>query len=482
MGLRTLGAFLVGQGHAIRLVAGHRHALFVGALFVLVAAFAREYDGEDLLHQPWHLGIPFVASLATSAVLFVILRLALPSRESGERPTRIAYGSLLRAYWWTAPLALVYAVPVERFLEPGGATAANLLLLLLVSLWRVVLITRAVSVLANVSFGEALFPVLLFADAVALTLLFVVPLPVVSLMGGIRLTESESLISDVSCAVMSLGILAALPLLLGTSVNALWLRRSDPKQRRPRWLDVAPYVLAAIIWTALLLPSLGVNLPALAIVVGPLLLVPVGSAVRRRLRRKTASAPLHDPVDDPAQADVPVPRTSPSSRRGVSLPLAAFIACALLVWVPILPTTQPEQQRRREVEVAVRAGDYDRVASLLRENGREAFPPHWDPPPRPGYGESRPEPELMLSALLALDAPVWFVALVVDKVEQAGRFERDEPLRGTLLSALEGYAHLRELARLRPAPLRDFATPRLRGKPSDVPGWLAAVLPADAGP
>jgi len=35
----------------------------------LLPAFAREYDGEDLLHEPWHLLLPLVASLATSFIL-----------------------------------------------------------------------------------------------------------------------------------------------------------------------------------------------------------------------------------------------------------------------------------------------------------------------------------------------------------------------------------------------------------------------------
>ena len=72
MEIRTLLRYLIGDREAILTIARSRHALWIGFLFVLSAAFARDYDGEDLLHEPWHLLLPLVASLGSSLVLFTL--------------------------------------------------------------------------------------------------------------------------------------------------------------------------------------------------------------------------------------------------------------------------------------------------------------------------------------------------------------------------------------------------------------------------
>jgi len=58
MGIGTLLRYLIGDRKAILAIAGSRHSLWIGFLFVLSAGLAREYDGEDLLHEPWHALIP----------------------------------------------------------------------------------------------------------------------------------------------------------------------------------------------------------------------------------------------------------------------------------------------------------------------------------------------------------------------------------------------------------------------------------------
>jgi hypothetical protein len=73
MGVTTLLRFLVGDREAILAVARNRNALWLGLVFVLSAGFAREYDGEDLLREPWHLFIPLGASLLASLVLFTFV-------------------------------------------------------------------------------------------------------------------------------------------------------------------------------------------------------------------------------------------------------------------------------------------------------------------------------------------------------------------------------------------------------------------------
>lgn len=198
MGATTLFWCLVGQRRAILRVAETRYAVWVGLLLVISAGFARDYDREDLWHEPWNLLPPVGASLVSSFLLFSMLW------RSTVRAERLQEGdSFLRAYrvflglfWMTAPLAWLYALPVERFLSEVDATQVNLLLLGIVATWRVILMNRMASILFGGSFAQTLPVVMLFADTAALFLLFFAPVSGVSSMSGVApvLSESEELI------------------------------------------------------------------------------------------------------------------------------------------------------------------------------------------------------------------------------------------------------------------------------------------------
>ena len=129
-----------------------------------------------------------------------------PSRDDFRALARThrvvpVWRSILAVFWMTAPLAWLYALPVETYLDAADSVRANLSLLALVSLWRVLLISRCASVLFGSSFLSAIFLVMLFADTLALVILFLTPLPVFNIMGGIPLTESERVIRGVACDV-----------------------------------------------------------------------------------------------------------------------------------------------------------------------------------------------------------------------------------------------------------------------------------------
>jgi hypothetical protein len=187
-----LFGFLIGRRESILVAARDRATPLVGLLFVCAAALAREYDGEDLRRQPWHLLIPLGASLALSFLLFVIIRRWRDTR----RTFWSEYRSFLGLFWLTAPLALLYGIPYERFLSPLGAVQANLWTLAVVAAWRVALMTRVVAVFTGRSTTASFFLVMLLADAVAIAALFSVPVPTLQVMGGIRLTEAESLLQS----------------------------------------------------------------------------------------------------------------------------------------------------------------------------------------------------------------------------------------------------------------------------------------------
>ncbi len=200
--------FLLGSRKAIETIASTKNVLWLGLLFVLSAGFAREYDGEDLLHEPWHLVLPLVASLATSFLLYVLVAFALDLREEPKpRNSFSFYPRFLALYWMTAPMAWLYAIPAERFQSLAEATTTNLRLLAIVAVWRVLLITRVLAVTHGVSFARAFGVVALFADSVMVALAFITPRPVLGMMSGVRLSETDQLISSVTCSMIILGVL-----------------------------------------------------------------------------------------------------------------------------------------------------------------------------------------------------------------------------------------------------------------------------------
>src|SRR6478609_360522 len=102
MGIGTLFRYLIGDREAILAIAGSRHSLWVGLLFVLSAGLAREYDGEDLLHEPWHVFLPLGASLVSSLLLFTLAFGFALSKGEPWRDTPRRYLSFLGLFWMTA--------------------------------------------------------------------------------------------------------------------------------------------------------------------------------------------------------------------------------------------------------------------------------------------------------------------------------------------------------------------------------------------
>jgi hypothetical protein len=257
------------------------------------------------------------------------------------------YRSFLGLYWLTAPLAWLYAIPVERFLSVGNAVAVNLWLLGIVSFWRVALMSRVLSVVFGWKLWAAGFVVMLFADAVVLAVLFLTPLPVFDMMGGIRLTEGESIIQGTAFMVGFLGVITL-----------------------PVWL-----ILSLSFATS---------------------------------RQMGAAGP--PPSGDTA-----------ARANGSSLWYVAF--GSLIAGLCLLPWTQPEQQNRRQVQRLMRGGQVDEALEYLSVRARSDLPPHWEPPPRIGYGEETPSLAEVLDGIATHGAAEWVRSLYVDKaIFYNGRF------------------------------------------------------------
>jgi beta-glucanase (GH16 family) len=150
------------------------------------------------------------------ASLLIWCALALLLRRVDERPGFWSgYRTFLTLFWMTAPLAWLYAVPWERFLDPYGATVANLWSLAVVALWRVVLTVRVAQVLTGVSAVRAFFVVAAVADIVAVVVTLLSPKPILAVMGGIQHTPQDALLLDVTVGIAFSGIFAAAVFIVG---------------------------------------------------------------------------------------------------------------------------------------------------------------------------------------------------------------------------------------------------------------------------
>lgn len=177
--------YLFGNRGAIERVAAARHAWIIGAILVLSAGIARNYDHLDLLRQPqWFIG-PFAASMVSICFIFLWISVPLKLRKAGRHWPQ--FGTFLVLAWMTAPCAWIYGIPVESMTDIVTATKWNIAFLGIVAFWRVAIMVRAVSVLVEVSWLRALPLVLAPAALEAMLGTFFQGLSLVGIMGGIRL-------------------------------------------------------------------------------------------------------------------------------------------------------------------------------------------------------------------------------------------------------------------------------------------------------
>ncbi|HZU36229.1 MAG TPA: hypothetical protein VFA18_09985 [Gemmataceae bacterium] len=392
LGIRTLLGYLVGNRQAILDVAANRHAVWLGLLLVLSAGFARDYDGEDLLHEPWHLLIPFGASLVVSLLLFAIayglgLRKGLPARSFLPR-----YRSFLGLFWMTAPLAWLYAIPYERFLSPADAVGANLWSLAVVAAWRVGLMARVLNVLLSYGIVQALMLVLLLGDAVVLLLIGLLPIPLIDVMAGIRLSEPDQVLQRAAQAVASFS-----------------------------WLTLPIWMLSTLI-------VYYVSKPAWA---------PHADAARSRTSR----------------------------------PLWGLVGVALLIWVAVLPFTQPEEQLRRRVETLFEQHHVPEALAAMSAHQPVDFPRTWTPPPRyldVNTGDGIPSLLDAWDALLQQGSAPWVREVYLKKLKGMLRAEyglREDYLArlGRILQRMpEGRQLVDELEDIRYEQIRKMLEPYVR--------------------
>jgi len=181
--------YLIGNRGAILRIAATPWAWMIGALLVLSAGLARNYDHLDLLRQPsWFIG-PFAASIFSTLFIFVWIDTGLKLSKHGEKWRNLL--GFLTLVWLTAPCAWIYGMPVELITDILTATKWNISFLAVVSLWRVALVIRAITVLTEAPWQRVSLMIILPASLEMMVGSFYKGISLVGIMGGVRLPPAD---------------------------------------------------------------------------------------------------------------------------------------------------------------------------------------------------------------------------------------------------------------------------------------------------
>jgi hypothetical protein len=122
--------------------------LAFGLFFTWLAGVGRYWDNPRA-HVWQHLGLGSVAYVFILALILWLLLVPL-------KPARWSYRNVLVFVTLTSPPAVLYAIPVERFLSLDAAQNANVWFLAVVATWRVALLVWYLRTVARLS-GVAIF-------------------------------------------------------------------------------------------------------------------------------------------------------------------------------------------------------------------------------------------------------------------------------------------------------------------------------------
>jgi hypothetical protein len=189
-----------------------------------LAGIGRYWDNPKA--HAWQ--IAGLGSLAYVFVLTLILWLViLPLR-----PQNWSYLNVLTFVCLTSPPAVLYAIPVERFLEPDLARSTNAWFLGLVATFRVALLLHYLRRGARLDLPVALVAALLPLGLIVLTLAVLnLEHVIFNLMSGIQ-AENVSPNDSAYLVVMTLAMLsyALSPILLLAYLFMIWLVRRAPRK------------------------------------------------------------------------------------------------------------------------------------------------------------------------------------------------------------------------------------------------------------
>ena len=183
-----------------------RGAFWAGVALVLLTGIARNYDQTFIVESPvlWLFG-PLLFSFVSGSWLYFVVYGLFARREmvdaGGVRPKFWSgWRSFMGLFWLTAPIAWLYAIPVERFTDSFAAVKLNLTLLALVSLWRVLLMARVMQVITSAPLMMTMAWVL-FAAVLEVCVVYVfdggiggIARSIMVAMGGMRNSPEEEML------------------------------------------------------------------------------------------------------------------------------------------------------------------------------------------------------------------------------------------------------------------------------------------------
>ena len=252
--------YLIGNRGAIERIATSRRALWAGALLVVSAGIARNYDHLHLLAQPEWIYGPFGMSLLSAVLIWMMLRSDISFSSPNAKHS--AFRTFLTFFWLTAPCAWLYGFPVERITDLVGATQWNFAFLILVAAWRVALIVRAVTVLTGAAVGRVTAFVLLPACVEMFAGSLLKGLSLIGIMGGVRLPPHHVFLKNASDIVVTgslwLGICCLIAVLVycfktaGRAVRPLW--REGTTENRGALIAASACL---VLWILMAIPAQG---------------------------------------------------------------------------------------------------------------------------------------------------------------------------------------------------------------------------------
>jgi hypothetical protein len=224
--VRTNLRFLAFQNAPI---AAEDRGRFIKAALVCtwIAGIGRYWDHPEAFWWQYA-GLGSVAYVFVLAALLWLVGLPLAPRSW-------SYRNVLLFVAMTSPLAWLYAVPVERFMELQSAARANVWFLAVVAVWRVALLLRHVAITSALGWFTGVVAALLPLSGVVFALAILnLEHATFDLMSStfVHATTSNDMAYEI---VTNLAILSTLafPILLVTYVVAIVIRRrANRRQRR----------------------------------------------------------------------------------------------------------------------------------------------------------------------------------------------------------------------------------------------------------
>lgn len=254
--------FLFGHAESIRTLARSAGAWQVSLALVLLTSIARNYDqtwiGEKPLH--WIAGNILFSTVSGTALvfwtrMFMANRIDDPNVSFGD-----SWRQFMGLFWGTAPVAWLYAIPVERWAGSMEAAHFNLTLLAVVSLWRVLLMARVIGVLHSAAFWRALCWVLSMACVEVVAVILgsgTLSRQIMAGMGGLRNSPEEAVLVHALNNAAAVAFYGFIPMLiLGLVARMLGKPRFTanlvPVSGRLPWISVA---VAAVLWIGVAIPA-----------------------------------------------------------------------------------------------------------------------------------------------------------------------------------------------------------------------------------